>query len=59
MPSVCAAALTAVTTTVRYGDDERAEVKFLDGDDEKQPLASLADLVTERGNPGNRRGIAA
>ena len=23
--------LTAVTTTVRYGDDERAEVQFLDG----------------------------
>ena len=50
--------LTAVTTTVRYGDDERAEVRFLDGHDEKHPLAVLADLVTERGNPGNRRGIA-
>ena len=50
--------LTAVTTTVRYGDDERAEVRFLDGHDEKHPLAALADLVTERGNPGNRRGIA-
>ena len=49
--------LTAVTTTVRYGDDEHAEVKFLDGHDEKHPLASLVDLVTERGNPGNRRGI--
>jgi len=51
--------LTAVTTTVRYGDDERAEVRFLDGHDEKYPLAALDDLVTERGNPGNRRGIAA
>ncbi|MGH3152053.1 MAG: dynamin family protein, partial [Streptosporangiaceae bacterium] len=50
--------LTAVTTTVRYGDDERAEVRFLDGHDEKQPLAALPDLVTERGNPGNRRQIA-
>jgi GTP-binding protein EngB required for normal cell division len=50
--------LTAVTTTVRYGDDEHAEVRFLDGHEEKQPLAALADLVTERGNPGNRRGIA-
>jgi hypothetical protein len=50
--------LTAVTTTVRYGDDERAEVRFLDGQAEKHPLAALADLVTERGNPGNRRGIA-
>ena len=50
--------LTAVTTTVRYGEDERAEVRFLDGHDEKHPLAALADLVTERGNPGNSRGIA-
>ena len=50
--------LTAVTTTVRYGDDERAEARFLDGHDEKHPLAALWDLVTERGNPGNRRRIA-
>ncbi len=50
--------LTAVTTTVRYGDDEQAEVRFLDGHDEKHPLTALPDLVTERGNPGNRRGIA-
>jgi predicted GTPase len=50
--------LTAVTTTVRYGDDERAEVRFGDGREEKHPLAALADLITERGNPGNRRGIA-
>jgi GTP-binding protein EngB required for normal cell division len=50
--------LTAVTTTVRYGDDERAEVRFLDGHEEKCPLAALLDLVTERGNPGNRRRIA-
>jgi ribosome biogenesis GTPase A len=51
--------LTSVTTTVRYGDDERAEVRFLDGHEEKHPLAALPDLVTERGNPRNRRGIAA
>jgi hypothetical protein len=50
--------LTAVATTVRYGDDERAEVRFLDGHAEKHPLALLPDLVTERGNPGNRRRIA-
>jgi ribosome biogenesis GTPase A len=50
--------LTAVTTTVRYGTDERADVRFLDGHEEKYPLAALPDLVTERGNPGNRRRIA-
>jgi Dynamin family len=51
--------LTAVATTVRYGDDPRAEVRFADGHEEKQPLTALADLVTERGNPGNRRHVAA
>jgi GTP-binding protein EngB required for normal cell division len=50
--------LTAVATTVRYGEDERAEARFLDGHDEKHSLALLPDLVTERGNPGNRRRIA-
>jgi len=50
--------LTAVTTTVRYGTDECADVRFLDGHEEKYPLAALPDLVTERGNPGNRRRIA-
>ena len=51
--------LTAVTTTVRYGEDPGAEVRFGDGHEEKYPLAALDDLVTERGNPRNRRGIAA
>ena len=50
--------LTAVATTVRYGEDERAEVRYLDGHDEKHPVVALSDLVTERGNPGNRRRIA-
>jgi GTP-binding protein EngB required for normal cell division len=51
--------LTAVATTVRYGDDPHAEVRFADGREEKQPLTALPDLVTERGNPGNRRHVAA
>ncbi len=50
--------LTAVTTTVRYGEDPHAQVRFADGHEEKYPLAALDDLVTERGNPRNRRGIA-
>ena len=48
--------LTAVATTVRYGEDPHAEVRFGDGHEEKYPLAALGDLVTERGNPRNRRG---
>ena len=51
--------LTAVATTVRYGDDPHAEVRFADGHEEKQPLTALPELVTERGNPGNRRHVAA
>jgi GTP-binding protein EngB required for normal cell division len=51
--------LTAVATTVRYGDDPHAQVQFAGGREEKQPLTALPDLVTERGNPGNRRHIAA
>jgi GTP-binding protein EngB required for normal cell division len=51
--------LTTVATTVRYGDDPHAEVRFADGHEEKQPLTVLPDLVTERGNPGNRRHVAA
>jgi len=50
--------LTAVATTVRYGDDPHAEVRFADGHEEKQPLTALHELVTERGNPGNRRHVA-
>jgi GTP-binding protein EngB required for normal cell division len=51
--------LTAVATTVRYGEDPHAEVRFADGHEEKHPLTALGALVTERGNPRNRRGIAA
>jgi GTP-binding protein EngB required for normal cell division len=51
--------LTAVATTVRYGNDPHAEVRFTDGHEEKQPMSALPELVTERGNPGNRRHIAA
>jgi GTP-binding protein EngB required for normal cell division len=50
--------VTAVATTVRYGAAPRAEVRFADGHDEEHPLGALPDLVTERGNPGNRRGLA-
>jgi GTP-binding protein EngB required for normal cell division len=51
--------LTAVATTVRYGDDPHAEVRFADGHEEKHLLSALPDLVTERGNPANWRRIAA
>jgi len=51
--------VTAVATTVRYGDSALAEVRFADGHEERHPYAALDDLVTERGNPANRHGIAS
>jgi len=51
--------LTALATTVRYGTDEGATAVFRDGHAERFPLSALADLVTERGNPGNRRALAS
>jgi GTP-binding protein EngB required for normal cell division len=51
--------LTALATTVRYGRDEGVGAVFRDGRAESFPLAALGDLVTERGNPGNRRDLAS
>jgi Dynamin family len=51
--------LTALATTVRYGRGEGATVVFRDGRAEDFPLSALDDLVTERGNPGNRRNVAS
>jgi GTP-binding protein EngB required for normal cell division len=50
--------LTVVATTVRYGDESRIEVAFLDGHEEKHPLTALADFVTEVRNPRNLRMVA-
>jgi GTP-binding protein EngB required for normal cell division len=51
--------LTALATAVRYGRDEGATAVFCDGRSESYPVSALDDLVTERGNPGNRRGLAS
>lgn len=51
--------LTSVTTRVSYGSEANVVLNyhgsslFLD-----IPLDQLADYITERGNPGNRRGIS-
>ncbi len=50
--------LTAVATTVTYGAGEDVEVRFADGRTSRHSLEALDDLVTERGNPSNSRGIA-
>ncbi len=51
--------LTALATTVRYGPAGSATAVFRDGHAEGFPLSALDDLVTERGNPGNRRRLAS
>jgi GTP-binding protein EngB required for normal cell division len=54
--------LTAVPITVREpgpGRPEDIEVVFADGRVLRQSRGALADFGTERGNPGNRRRVAA
>ncbi len=51
--------LTAVATTLTYGTDRDLNVVFEDGRTERHPLTALDDLVTERGNPENTRGVAS
>lgn len=56
--------LTAVATTVVQRESARAvgegmEVAFADGVTQRLPLAALAEYGTERGNPGNRRGVTS
>jgi GTP-binding protein EngB required for normal cell division len=50
--------LTSVITSVRYGSREQVQIEWNHG---RTPLEiglnQLADYVTERGNPGNTRGI--
>jgi GTP-binding protein EngB required for normal cell division len=50
--------LTAIATTVTYGADEHVSVQRFDGHSETFPLSALPQLVTEDGNPHNRRGLA-
>ncbi len=50
--------LTAVPATVTHGTEEGLDVTFADGRTIRYPLAALDELGTERGNPGNTRGIA-
>lgn len=51
--------LTALATTVRYGHPEAVFASFTDGRTETSAIGALDDLVTERGNPGNRRQLRA
>jgi small GTP-binding protein len=50
--------LTAVPTTVTYGEADRVAVSYLDGRTAECGLAALTELVTEEGNRGNVSGVA-
>ncbi len=49
--------LTSVNTVLRYGDEVRAEVHYLDGRREEIALEDIPAFVTEKENPENRRGV--
>lgn len=51
--------LTAVATTVTYGNAPCAVVSARDLPDRIEPLEALPGLVTENGNPGNRLGLTS
>lgn len=56
---------TVIPTTVRYGVEPAATVRFQPGadgvlpPDRDVPIADVPTLATEQGNPGNRAGIAS
>ena len=50
--------LTAIPTTVAYGNRPELILTFLDGRRDGRPLTELADYVTEAGNPHNQRQVS-
>jgi hypothetical protein len=49
--------LTTVPTFLRTGRPERVAIRFLDGRTDEVALEVLDAYVTERGNPGNEKGV--
>jgi GTP-binding protein EngB required for normal cell division len=49
--------LTSVATVVAVGPKRRAEVRYQDGRSAEITLVEVAELVSEKGNPGNQRGV--
>jgi len=50
--------LTSVVTTIHYATEVNVEVTYNSGQQEKILREDLQEIVTERGNPGNRLGIS-
>lgn len=49
--------LTSIVTAITYGPQPSASVVFESGEVKALPLDELAAYVTERGNPGNGKGV--
>jgi GTP-binding protein EngB required for normal cell division len=50
--------VTSAVTILRHGGSKVARVRYRSGASAEVPIAQLADYVTERGNPGNTKGVA-
>lgn len=50
--------LTSIATVLTYGKELTVTVHFNDGRAEGVPAGDLADYVTEKGNPQNRRDVS-
>jgi ribosome biogenesis GTPase A len=51
--------VTAVITEIRYGPIPAAAIRYSTGQRENVDLNTLADYVTESGNPGNKSQVAS
>jgi GTP-binding protein EngB required for normal cell division len=51
--------LTAVITQLRYGETDRAEVRFLNGTAKQIPFKEIGLYVGENENPDNQKQVAA
>lgn len=49
--------LTSVVTILTYGERLNIEVHFLNGQRRRISQSELVDYITEKGNPGNRKGV--
>lgn len=49
--------LTSVVTILSYGERLSIEVRFHNGQRRQISQAELVDYITEKGNPGNRKGV--
>lgn len=50
--------VTTVVTEISYGPEERGTVHFLNGEIELVNIDEICSFITERENPGNRKGVS-